>query len=194
MPKPSTEALETLNTQRSRVNCAWSADRVWNRFLSDEDRKKLGDNLDSAYSDHHGLIGMWIKIRKVSVAQATIDLGFLLGFIDQPTKNWLLQEFGEITASEAHQADLPVWNRERGELSCGGKVIRKIRKRNQAKNIVKVLDAFQEEGWPHRIDDPLPNGPDGARVNQTRDSLNQNLQVIRFHGDGTGQGFTWDYV
>jgi hypothetical protein len=62
-----------------------------------------------------------------------------------------------------------------------------------------VLTAFQEEGWPEWIADPLPPEPGQdakRRLNDTIKRLNDNQQVqlIRFRGDGTGQGVLWEAV
>ncbi len=68
-------------------------------------------------------------------------------------------------------------------------------RRNQA----LILTAFQEEGWPQYIDDPLP--PAGEqdpkhRLQATVKSLNRNQQaaVIRFHGNGNGLQVFWEAV
>jgi hypothetical protein len=62
-----------------------------------------------------------------------------------------------------------------------------------------VLAAFEEEGWPHRIDDPL--SPQGeiepkSRLHDTIKRLNRHHKepLIRFQGDGTGEGVCWGYV
>ena len=67
----------------------------------------------------------------------------------------------------------------------------------RAGNQETVLAAFEEEGWPRRIDDPLP--PRGAlvpkyRLHFTIQCLNQGQlsQLIRFFGDGTGEGVCWE--
>ena len=59
--------------------------------------------------------------------------------------------------------------------------------------------AFEEESWPPRIDDPLPPHPDlmpKRRLHDTIKSLNRNQKnhVIRFMGDGTGEGIRWGLV
>jgi hypothetical protein len=62
-----------------------------------------------------------------------------------------------------------------------------------------VLSVFQEEGWPSRIDDPLPPVPEGCAKDRLRDTIrrlnaSQKNQLIRFHGDGTGEGVLWEVV
>jgi hypothetical protein len=61
------------------------------------------------------------------------------------------------------------------------------------------LSAFQEDGWPHRIDDPLPPLDDiepKCRLHDSIKRLNRHHKdrVIRFRGDGTGEGVCWEYV
>jgi hypothetical protein len=68
-----------------------------------------------------------------------------------------------------------------------------------AANQERVLAAFEEEGWPVHIDDPLPPSPDQdskRRLHDTINSLNRNQKcpLIRFVGDGTGQGVRWEFV
>jgi len=63
-------------------------------------------------------------------------------------------------------------------------------------NVIKVLDQFEEDGFPARIDDPLadPRAPskDQARLHETIRSLNNKIRFIRFHADGTGKGIRWE--
>jgi hypothetical protein len=66
-------------------------------------------------------------------------------------------------------------------------------------NQEKVLAAFQEEGWPPHIDDPLPPVADESPKDHLRDTIrslnsSQKNRVLRFRGDGTGQGILWELV
>ena len=70
-----------------------------------------------------------------------------------------------------------------------------------AENQEQVLDAFQEEGWPSRIDDPLRRDAKVCpkrRLHDTLKCLNRKQinEVIKFRGDGTGLGvlleINWD--
>lgn len=60
-----------------------------------------------------------------------------------------------------------------------------------ADNVVAVLDAFQDNGWVERIEDPLSDQPDGQTLRETIRSLNNGLERIRFVADGTSQGIRW---
>ena len=59
-----------------------------------------------------------------------------------------------------------------------------------------ILAAFQEEGWPEFIDDPLVPMPDQEpkrRLQATIKSLNRHqlVPLIRFHGNGNGRQVHW---
>jgi hypothetical protein len=69
--------------------------------------------------------------------------------------------------------------------------------KNRAANQETVLSAFQEEGWPIRIDDPLSPVPTidiKRRLSDTIKCLNRNQEneLVHFHGDGSGEGITWE--
>ena len=91
---------------------------------------------------------------------------------------------------------LPQWYRDRQELRVGSVVVKRFKV--PAANQEIVLAAFEEEGWPVRIDDPLPPRPDQApkrRLQETIKSLNRNHKsaLMRFVGDGSGQGVRWEF-
>jgi hypothetical protein len=92
---------------------------------------------------------------------------------------------------------VPVWDRDRQELRLGDVVVKQFKV--PAANQERILAAFEEEGWPIRIDDPLPPVFDQdpkARLHDTIVSLNRNQKhpLLRFYGDGTGQGVRWGRV
>ena len=92
-------------------------------------------------------------------------------------------------------SSFPVWNSDRRELRLENILIKRFRW--PAANQEMILATFHEDGWPGRIDDPLP--PSGEldpkrRLHDTIKSLNRNhtCELIRFRGDGTGQGVIWE--
>jgi hypothetical protein len=92
---------------------------------------------------------------------------------------------------------VPQWNGESRSLSVGRVLIKKFR--IPSPNQEAVLAAFQEEEWPRRIDDPLrPQAHQVAkcRLHDTIKCLNRHHlhHLIRFRGDGTGEGVCWEYV
>ncbi|MBU4272473.1 MAG: hypothetical protein KKE86_05040 [Planctomycetes bacterium] len=100
-------------------------------------------------------------------------------------------------SSEAAVRLPPRWDATRRELTVDGQVIKRFRV--PAANQEAVLAAFEEEGWPPRIFDPLPPRADQEskrRLNETVKALNRSrlARIIRFAGDGTGEGVLWEWV
>jgi hypothetical protein len=92
-------------------------------------------------------------------------------------------------------ANTPRWESQRQELWFGGKLVKQFR--FPSANQVTILAAFQEDGWPSRIDDPLPCHAEidsRRRLNDTIRSLNRSRihAVLRFAGDGSGEGILWE--
>ena len=100
---------------------------------------------------------------------------------------------GKHTAPDTEPA--PKWDRDRRELRLGDLVVKRFA--TQALCQEMICAAFEEESWPFRIDDPLPP-IDGLepkrRLHDTINKLNghQIHPVIRFRGDGTGRGISWE--
>jgi len=89
----------------------------------------------------------------------------------------------------------PKWDCDRRELRLGDKIIKVFKLPSPMQEA--ILMAFEEEGWPPRIEDPLPGHPDllpKRRLHDTIKSLNRNQKnsLIRFMGDGTGEGIRWE--
>jgi hypothetical protein len=95
---------------------------------------------------------------------------------------------------------LPAWDPAERKLYLGDRLLHEFKQR--APQQIRLLDAFQEQGWtPARIDDPLPWRRGGReedrkeRLRQTIKNLNRGLppDTIRFRGDGTGEGVIWEH-
>jgi hypothetical protein len=91
----------------------------------------------------------------------------------------------------------PFWDRDRQELRVGPRVVKQFKV--PAPNQEVILAAFHEEDWPARIDDPLPPRPEmepKRRLHDTINSLNRNqkAELVRFLGDGSGEGVRWEFV
>lgn len=94
-------------------------------------------------------------------------------------------------------AAVPQWDSQRRVLGLNGTVVKTFKW--EAMNQQTVLNAFEEEGWPARIDDPLPPHPDQnskRRLSDTIKCLNrkQEMPIIHFRGDGTGEGVIWEFA
>ena len=92
---------------------------------------------------------------------------------------------------------MPKWDAERHQLFLGSTLVKEFKL--PSPNQGTILMAFEEERWPARIDDPLPPSPNvdsKARLRYTIKSLNKNQKkkVIRFMGDGTGEGIRWESI
>ncbi len=91
----------------------------------------------------------------------------------------------------------PTWDAHRRELRINGQVIKRFKW--SAKNQECILNSFEEEGWPHRVDDPIPPQPNKDQHQRLRDAItslnrHQQAKLIRFRGDGSGQGVVWELV
>ena len=74
--------------------------------------------------------------------------------------------------------NMPHWDHTDGTLYVGEQVIKRFRHRSPNQEI--ILTAFQEEGWPWRIDDPLPPSPDVVpkrRLHDTIKWLNRHQEI-----------------
>ena len=91
----------------------------------------------------------------------------------------------------------PKWDQQRRQLRIGAELVKEFKL--PSPNQETVLMAFEEEGWPPRIDDPLPPVAQldpRRRLHDTIKALNrkQKHYLIRFRGDGSGEGIRWEPV
>ncbi|MEL6110906.1 MAG: hypothetical protein AAFU85_33280 [Planctomycetota bacterium] len=90
---------------------------------------------------------------------------------------------------------VPCWDAYTRKLVLGESVVKQFRW--PAVNQEAVLNAFQEEGWPRKILDPLPPQPEQDSKRRLADTIKclnkkQTNRLIEFHGDGTGEGVFWE--
>ncbi len=90
---------------------------------------------------------------------------------------------------------VPLWNKDRRILNFRSLIVKHYKV--PAPNQEIILATFEEEKWPSRIDDPLP--PQAGinpktRIHDTINSLNRNQKhpLLRFVGDGYGEGVCWE--
>ena len=94
------------------------------------------------------------------------------------------------------QARVPFYDQERRALWVGSRLVKRFKQPAPTQHT--ILSAFQELGWPARIDDPLPRaaGQDPKlRLGEAIKRLNRHQQqrLIRFRADGTGTGILWEW-
>jgi hypothetical protein len=92
---------------------------------------------------------------------------------------------------------VPRWDRDRHELRLDSRLIKQFKL--PSPNQEMILAVFDEEHWPARIDDPLPPSKRvnaKQRLHDTIKNLNRNQKhrLVRFLGDGTGQGVRWELI
>lgn len=134
---------------------------------------------------------------------ALTDAGFVFAahLIDGP----LLSQRQAAPSPRADNADSPAssapakptWDRDRQELRWGQVVVKQFKV--PAPNQERILAAFEEEGWPVHLDDPLPPAAEQdpkRRLHDTINSLNRNQKrpLLRFVGDGSGEGLRWEAI
>jgi hypothetical protein len=108
-----------------------------------------------------------------------------------------LLRFCDPGAVKATDNCTPSWRGSDGTLYLGSQIVKRFKRPSPNQEL--ILATFEEEGWPDRIDDPLPqvNGIDPKR--RLHDSIkwlnrNQTTRLLQFSGDGSGEGVRWQAV
>jgi len=138
------------------------------------------------------VIKQWLDLEEAEDPFEQIGgLSVFLPSTDWQSEAETMEEVGEKPMIPA----MPHWDDSTRRLTFGGQLIKDFKQNSP--NQVAILRAFQEEGWPPKIYDPLPPIPgivSTRRLSDTILALNKSHKindVLRFHGDGTGQGITW---
>jgi hypothetical protein len=103
----------------------------------------------------------------------------------------------EIVSAAASVQLTPTWDADRHEFRLGKALVKQFKW--PAANQEVILAAFHEEDWTARIDDPLSPQPEQdskRRLHDTIKCLNRKQvnNLIRFRGDGTGEGVIWELI
>lgn len=106
-----------------------------------------------------------------------------------------LSDHSQASEEPPEQWPVPQWDPELRKLHLDGQLVKRFKW--PALNQEAVLCAFQEEGWPTRIDDPLPPQPEQDSKRRLADTIKclnrkQTNELIHFCGDGTGEGVIWE--
>jgi hypothetical protein len=121
--------------------------------------------------------------RRAFLKPATLALSSTSCFVATPAG---------VQVVESH-VDRPRWDGQRRELWYGGRLLKRYRAPAQLQE--PIVAAFEEDGWPPRIDDPLPQVPGQdpqARLHDAVHRLNLWQRALVFRRDGTGEGITWE--
>ena len=187
LPQEYQDLLQAVESRARKVEWAMT---VWNNHLTAAERKELGGDPFEAWKHNGGTAGMWAIVREVSRDRAVVDIAYALDWLDTPTCEKLLEAIGEKQASVI----TPRWIKRSGELWYEGELIRKVTNQLKASNIVRILDACEESGWPQSFADPVTSGGDSGQRRRTIESLNKGLKRIKFACSGDGASFTWEVV
>lgn len=82
--------------------------------------------------------------------------------------------------SQQKSKSKPRWDKVTGKLTFGDEVIKVIKNKSQAKNVMAILDSFHGKQWPRTIPSPFR----GEQHANTLKSLNKNLAKLVFFSDG----------
>lgn len=173
-----------------RVENTLAAKALWNRVFTDADRRKCGGDLATAWAKGN-TSGLWCNARGTSPNRAVVDVAYALNFLNAQTRDSLLEALGG--EHSERDPEKPHWDRRAGELRFRGVVVREVPKVSRSHNIVPILDAFEEDGWPPEIDDPLTSGGSDDRRRRAIETLNNRMlkQWMWFECNGDGTGFRW---
>jgi hypothetical protein len=197
LPAGLRQRLEEL---LSRVNNDVAKRELWGNRFSDADRGRFTGQPRELLKQY-SIIEIWHIARGTPTwNECIVEVAHALGFIDATQRESLRDQLGAKPAPGsgrgARQAAVPHWDDEARELRYRGKVVRVVKRPNQAYNIVTILRAFQAAGWPPRIADPHGRKPSDETRRRDVSNLNTGLDttVMKFACDGDGTGFLWRRV
>jgi hypothetical protein len=165
------------------------ARRVHSDLFCDDDRAAITEG----GLDHLHVVDQWVRLRRVPIPRAILDLAHGIELITDATYRRLLKKIQE-QDRRPKTVKHPAWHSSRGELIFDGQVVRTVRGASVATSIRAILDSFQRQGWPDRIDSPRLYANDKQRLRETIATLNRRLSGIRFLSDGSGEGVRWVVV
>jgi hypothetical protein len=185
-------ARSELEKAYHRVQNLTAARQLWDRVFTEKDRRKCGGTLARAWTPETALtVGMYCTARGTTADRALVEVAHALGFLNERLRADLLDALGEEPAER--DPEKPHWDRRAGELRFRSVVVRRVPKVGRSHNIVPILDAFEEDGWPPEIDDPLTSGGRDDRRRRAVETLNNRMLKpwMWFECNGDGTGFRW---
>jgi hypothetical protein len=175
----SKDVRKEINLASLRISGADSFDRFWNRILTPTEREILGGSEEVCFKTKY-VAYFLVELRSFSLERSIVEIAFHLGFFNPQTYHWLVSELKELPTRLG--SEKPVWDRDSGCLMFRGSLSRKVHVK-KARNIVQVLDSFQEQGWPSHIDFPIESD-NPQLIHETNQSFNENAKGMRFHAQG----------
>lgn len=179
-----------------RVQNLTAGEKLWRERFTPADHSRFDQPWPQVWAANQGTIGLWCKARGTSWNRGIAEVATALGFLDNSTKAAIIAalpdeaEVGGGVGTQRHRDVLPSWHKQLGELRYRGELIREVKP--EAANLRTILDAFQEDGWPNEIYDPLPPTEASARRRRAVATLNKDLRLIRFYSTGNGRRIGWE--
>jgi hypothetical protein len=187
----SPEVINELDTAWRRINAPMSADRMWQRLLTEKERESLGASLEVLWSELR-TTEIWMRVRGGSFEQAIIEVALGLDLMSTATATWLRRELDLLDEELIPIPERPCWRPNRSVLLFEDQEIRRIRMMQTPSRNQRIVEAFQTAGWPYRLDNPLScNEQD---LSDAVRYLNIGLTLIRFRAREFGQAITWERI
>jgi len=187
----SPEVINELDTAWRRINAPMSADRMWQRLLTEKEREPLGASLEVLWSELR-TTEIWMRVRGGSFEQAIIEVALGLDLMSTATATWLRRELDLLNDEPIPDSDRPFWCPDRGILFLDGQEIRHIRLTQTPSRGQRILEAFATARWRYRIDNPLSG--DGQDLSNALSYLNDGLTLIHFRSQEGGRAISWQRI
>jgi hypothetical protein len=168
------------------------AEKLWQKVLTEPERKQLGGDLEKCFVKLGGAVGMWQKLHGLDITSAVLDLARTLNGLNDVDYCWLRRKTAAQVRAEPAPPK-PRYDQETGELWWGTKLIYTARLRRHPTNPECILKAFQQRDWCIRIKNPLRN-PDLKTLHDAVAYLNTRVAVISFHSAAGGTRIAWRNV
>ena len=195
VPAAIRQSLELL---LQKIHNETAKRELWtNRFTAIDRRKFPGGD---AALQKYNIIELWHMARGTATwNECVVEVAYALGFINDARRASLLEALGAMPSKSKggrRSSAVPHWDEDARELRYLGQVVRVVKKPKQAHNIVGILRAFEEAGWPRRIDDPHRRKPSDQTRRRDVENLNKRLlkPLLKFACDGNGTGFLWKKI
>jgi len=168
--------------------------RIVGQLLTEPERRQLRSRRAP------DIILAWHRFKGGSQLRAVVELAQELDLLLPFDFRWLLKGIGEeanarpqgcIAIADSVEGGLhPEWDNRRLQLTLDGHLIAQLQKPNS--NVARILTAFQEEGWPCQIDDPLPGGENTERLEEAVRYLRRAVHsTILFGSTRSGTAIRW---
>ena len=181
----SQQAQQEISLLQVRLKAHQNRRVILERVFYEADRRRVTQqNLEERH-----IAEIWADLRGITVSRAVLDLAYRIRLLSQLDYEFLLKQIGETTAG-ARTPDSLEWSKTTGELWFQGRLVRKVRV-EVATQICRILDGFQDEGWPRSIDNPIDTSLSSQPLHDAVASLNRGLSGVRFHVSDEGESIYW---